>query len=172
MRRGEFGAVWARPVARSGPDRREVGGPSRAALPVLDRLVNFQQALGGSGGGELDTAFGLAGGTHFQAGLLGLGDREHALDEALDIAGGVDEAGFSMVNVLGLAAFRSGDDWQADDARFLDAVRRGVGAGGVDEAPGTGHPFADFGGRAVAEQVDVGGEGRACEFGVAAAEND
>jgi hypothetical protein len=92
--------------------------------------------------------------------LLGLGDREHALDEALDIAGGVDEAGFSMVNVLGLAAFRSGDDWQADDARFLDAVRRGVGAGGVDEAPGTGHPFADFGGRSVAKQVNGGREGR------------
>ena len=123
MRRGEFGAVWARPVARSGPDRREVGGPSRAALPVLDRLVNFQQALGGSGGGELGTAFGLAGGTHFQAGFQGFGDGEDALDKAFDIASGVDESGLSVLHVLGLAAFRSGDDGQADDAGLLDAVR-------------------------------------------------
>ena len=99
-----------------------MGGPSRAALPVLDRLVNFQQALGGGGGGELGAAFGLAGGTHLQADFATLGDGQHALDQALDVAGGVDETGFSVMHVLGLPTVRSRDDRQADDAGFLDAV--------------------------------------------------
>jgi hypothetical protein len=51
-----------------------------------------------------------------------LGDGQHALDQALDVAGGVDETGFSVMHVLGLPTVRSRDDRQADDAGFLDAV--------------------------------------------------
>ncbi len=86
-------------------------------------MVNRKQPGSGGFGGELGTAFGLAGGAHFQASFQGFGDGEDALDEACDIASGVDESGLSVLHVLGLAAFRSGDDGQADDAGFLDAVR-------------------------------------------------
>lgn len=41
----------------------------------------------------------------------------------------------------------------------------------MDEAPGFGHPFADFGGGPVAEEVDVGWKSPTGQRGVAGAED-
>jgi hypothetical protein len=73
-------------------------------------LVNRKQPGSGGFGGELGTAFGLAGGAHFQASFQGFGDGEDALDEAFDIAGFVNKTGFPVFYVLGLAAL-----WLADE---------------------------------------------------------
>ena len=95
-------------------------------------------------------------GTHAEVDFAGSGDGEDAMDKGFVGSGGEDVAGFFMRDVLGLAAFGGGDDGEADDAGFLDGVGRGVGAGGVDEAPCAREGLQGFGGRAMAVEMDVG----------------
>ena len=105
-------------------------------------------------------------GTHAKGGFTVCGDGEDALDEAFGIAGGVDVSGFAVGDVLGLAAFRGGDHREADDAGFLDGVGRGIGAGGVDEAPCAREGGESLGARAVAEEADVRRAAALGELGV------
>ena len=61
----------------------------------------------------------LADSTYFEGGLLAFCDGKDALDQALDVTGGMDVAGLLVSDVLGLSSAGCGDDGQADDAGFF-----------------------------------------------------
>ncbi len=84
----------------------EVGGGGGPALP----LINMNQPLGGAGGYEKLAAFFLIRGTEAEGGFAVGGGGEDALDEDFGIAGGMDEAGYTVGDVLGLAALGGGDN--------------------------------------------------------------
>ena len=81
----------------------------------------------------------LVVGAHALADFRGCGELKDGLDDSLGIAGGVDEAGFAVFYILGLAARGRGDDGEADDPGFLDRIGRGIGPSRVNKAPGLRH---------------------------------
>ena len=65
----------------------------------------------------------LIRGSHAKGGFTVGGGGEDALDKTLHIAYGVNESRFAVLHILGLSPIGSGDDGQANDAGFLDAIR-------------------------------------------------